>query len=1049
MSADGSEVGAVQIVDNVREGLVFACHQGWFAGADSTLTATETEHLLAISKLASLEDIELAYEVIDRVLKLAGRFTAAEILCKQLHRGLPSRGDTAGRLQQVLAGEGKVCIYEDYTWVDAAVVDMAGCAFKAVLTDKRSSPETNGYIFCAIHNLLMRLPHHARQLWELVGDSAREASESGNVKECQVGGGDALILMASASIWALEQTTAAVKGGNLHPNDDDKGLYTLVNGVRDYSLYQCSEKEDSGCWMFLHKEVKRSTLGIALCGCCEPPVPNILCNFRTSQKESLIAEGLTERADVASVLLQEVVKSGQTEILEKVAEGAVQSARLALNQISKLRKWGKLPSTVKKKIGPHARKLLVTALEALFTRPGCERVQSKMLAEEAIAALVTDLPIEAKMNSTFSSGIPPRIDDTNAFAVYFTARALLFIGQHEEANRLAALLLVVQPLFGTVNGNRVPREDIDIDGWKEKGRSLVARIATASPTEFTAACATRQPQRPTLAPELDVYSDLVSRWSWRSVGDQSVNTFDYYSKHVEIIERLHACVFWLRDSVILYDYEAGECLHWFDGTSQCVRWRSFDVSVGHQGRTYLVFFGERARQARTIVLLDCLKKGGRTNLMTATMDTSSFFPVLAAFSPAPNKGMSQLLHDSLLPWYLDSLDRYLQCEKVAFKTWERQSSGKAPGWALAIGGTPKEPYDITVFLTDEKAGHNHKAATAAEQEHFLNILLLGPVAFPLLLADEFMGKEVGDLSRRLGIDVGIEKALRKVASKFRARKVSLMGHAHKIVGVEFCSSNDRLVATSSGGNCDENVVKVWNYESGQCIFTTRDFGTQVLHMALTNGLLFATSVSGYPRPNSLSNDKVFVFNCGWSDRDDVGQILAELPNNGSTSVTSMMSVSSHPTVVVAYKDGGISLYKYPLPPLPTDELSSLSSQLSFSVSHERRINFTGRPLVSLSVGRLGEGFFAGATPWLYWSSFGESAAMTPGGEKFLAPTSEKMNCAHCGLFKGHTQSKKCGGCENARFCGPECSKAGWKSHKAVCKARQSANKKKGGEASEN
>jgi WD40 repeat protein len=264
-----------------------------------------------------------------------------------------------------------------------------------------------------------------------------------------------------------------------------------------------------------------------------------------------------------------------------------------------------------------------------------------------------------------------------------------------------------------------------------------------------------------------------------------------------------------------------------------------------------------------------------------------------------------------------------------------------------------------------------------------------------------------------------------------------MGHSRNILGVEFCSSSRSLVSTS----CNANLVKVWNYETGHCLFTIRDFQSAVFRMALGNGLLFAAS-EGIPsyskkssQPDSLSDDKVFVFNCGWSDKDDVGQILAALPNSGGRSVASMMHVSSHPTVVVSYRDGGISVYKYALP-------SSGSVGSRFSISHERRINLTGIPFFSLSAGRLGEGFFAGVSPWLYWASFGETAAVTPGGEKFLAPSSEKMNCAHCGLFKGHAQSKKCGGCGNVRFCGNTCLKAGWKSHKAACKAHQADIKKK-------
>jgi len=528
--------------------------------------------------------------------------------------------------------------------------------------------------------------------------------------------------------------------------------------------------------------------------------------------------------------------------------------------------------------------------------------------------------------------------------------------------------------------------------------------------------------------------DVVGRWTWRSAGDQSASDSDCYSSHVEIIERLHCCLFWLRGCLLLYDYETCECIHWFDGTDQEVRWHSVYVPIGH-GRTYLVFYGDRTH-ARAIVMADRLEKGGRTDLKTAGMGPATLNSILEAISP--DDGNLDALLDSLLPWYFECLDRYLSGSEIAFQSRKPQSGERDPGWAFAVGRTREEPFNVTVFFAEERVEQNHKTATAHEKDHFFNILLLGPFAFPLLLPDEFMGKEVGDLSRRLGIGVRIEKALRKVASKFRARKVSLTGHSRDILWVEFCSSGRSLVATS----CNAYLVKVWNYETGQCLFTIRDFQSSVFRMALGNGLLFAASerITRYAtkkssQPGSLSDDKVFVFNCGWSGKNDVGQILAGLPNSGGTPVVSIVHVSSHPTVVVSYRDGGINVYKYSLPPS-----DSLGSQLS--ISHERRINFTGSPFFSLSAGRLGEGFFAGVSPWLYWASFGETAAVTPGGEKFLAPSSEKMNCAHCGLFRGHTESKKCGGCGNVRFCGNACLKAGWKTHKAACKAQQVDTKKK-------
>jgi hypothetical protein len=158
LGEDGGEPGTTQMVYDVCSGLMYAAEQGWLGGKDACLSTAEAEHLLAISTLASFADSDLAFETIDKVFKAAGRLPTAELICKQLHRGLPSRGETAGRLLQVLAGEGKVPAYEDYTWVDVAVIDMAGCALKAVLADKRSGPETNDLVFHVIYSLLERHP---------------------------------------------------------------------------------------------------------------------------------------------------------------------------------------------------------------------------------------------------------------------------------------------------------------------------------------------------------------------------------------------------------------------------------------------------------------------------------------------------------------------------------------------------------------------------------------------------------------------------------------------------------------------------------------------------------------------------------------------------------------------------------------------------------------------------------------------------------------------------------------------------------------------------
>jgi hypothetical protein len=39
----------------------------------------------------------------------------------------------------------------------------------------------------------------------------------------------------------------------------------------------------------------------------------------------------------------------------------------------------------------------------------------------------------------------------------------------------------------------------------------------------------------------------------------------------------------------------------------------------------------------------------------------------------------------------------------------------------------------------------------------------------------------------------------------------------------------------------------------------------------------------------------------------------------------------------------------------------------------------------------------------------------------------------CGCNKGFTKTYKCGGCKTARYCGAECAKTAWKTHKKSCK----------------
>ena len=134
----------------------------------------------------------------------------------------------------------------------------------------------------AICHIYERLPHFARQLWGLVGDSVREVSAVGNVAEVNVGGADVLLFTVSNSIWMCEK-----KGGSFVL---ERGLW-----IPD-SFHTDDDRLNSAAWNFFDAEVRKSTLGISVCG-CTPPKANLKCGLENRQLAAARVNGALEKAE--------------------------------------------------------------------------------------------------------------------------------------------------------------------------------------------------------------------------------------------------------------------------------------------------------------------------------------------------------------------------------------------------------------------------------------------------------------------------------------------------------------------------------------------------------------------------------------------------------------------------------------------------------------------------------------------------------------------------------------------------------------------------------
>jgi hypothetical protein len=987
--ADMDSSNVSSLVEEVVQGLANAADLGWFFSQH--LTRGQAAHLLAVSFILNFACDELCFEVLDKVLDVAGGREAAAILTDWLRSPVPARGFLAGRLGVILVGGGREEI-ADHSWVTADDISSACSALVSVLDDPRSMDETNGWVFHTIYDMMEKMPHHAALIWQMCGDAVRRADAEDRVDRVQVGGAEQLLYTASCSVWLATLT------GEEHK---EPFKFTLTNGVyveRDADGYKHNNtdawKEQPGSWAFFLVEFKRSSLGIGSCR-CPVPKPNLFCNFEAVQVD-------VQRAKKAiTVAEQYAAKLPSTEAADVLR--AVTAARVALSEATKIRSYSS-----SEKLKATAGLLLADALEAQY--PLLPPAKAAQAAEEVVASLKAHLPSWLRYEHTRFEGIVRSHEE--ARAMLRSAKALVVLQKRSEAVDLGQKLHQAKMPPPSFRYRALSQSELA--HWQAQAAALLRELrgqAPAAPSPAKPPAAAVLPALAALSVKDDAFPDHVQRWSWRSAGSQADpgEKAPSFPVKVLIVDRLTVAVFWLRGSLLVWDYCTSTVLTWIDGfDDDNAGWDAVDTPLG----SVLIISRHRTGHSglTNMILLDAVTRGSRLDLAD---DSTQFSVILLHFLAAWDTTMPPVPHwaegtspHGCVAQYVAALgSRSARSAEVALDVlrecareigsffgatvFDHTSRRPGGGWALASGSAAATP--LLIQLVVSRPAQCERAA------------LLGPLAFPCLL--------------------------RRGAPE--TRTVSLQGHVSRVTGLRFSRQGDVLVSLDK-----QLGARIWDVEVGECLLTLSD-ETNVQSMALSHGLFFSTLFDW----SSSSPSHVKVFDCD-AGSPNVGKALATITCGPANPQKVLGVVALDTTVCVAFKNGVLDIHSFPTAADRRKAAASSSSSSSSSplLTHLRRLQLGALPFCSLQPSRSGTTLFVGASPYLYELQLPGAKGEATAAREWGRGEAERMNCAACGRYRGPDASQRCGGCRAARFCNDACLQAGWKDHKAACKAAAASGK---------
>jgi len=311
---------------------------------------------------------------------------------------------------------------------------------------------------------------------------------------------------------------------------------------------------------FFFEQFSRSSLGISKCR-CPVPRPTLFCNFEAH----LVQVNRAKKA--IAVAEQHAVRLASADASD-VAR-AVTAARVALSEVMTIRS---MSTDLKATAGL----LLADALEAQC--PLLPPAKARLAAEEVCAALKNHLPPWLRYPTSPLKGVVRSNEE--ARAMLRSARALGLLQRQSEAVELARNLrrstLPLPPYRW-----RVTISQVELERWQAQARELLRELK--SPAPAPPGPAPRVAESPLAMTVIDdAFPDLVQRWSWRSAGSQSApgDKDASFSHQVLVVERLACSIFWLRGSLLVWDYASSTVLTWVDGVEEETTWDVIDVPIG-------------------------------------------------------------------------------------------------------------------------------------------------------------------------------------------------------------------------------------------------------------------------------------------------------------------------------------------------------------------------------------------------------------------------------------------------------------------------------------
>jgi len=551
-----------------------------------------------------------------------------QYMCARLLEGdrIASRGHLSYTIKLMMCGEvGAASLGELLRgeiddlrgpWVEDGDVLMALAAMNAVLDDgQRIDPDTAEHVFRAIDGL-MAFPSSARSGWELVSANVRAINQADLVEEDE---NDAPMILRSAS-FAIHRQTVGIDA-------------TFTDGLDEEAEAEGEDRMNDGRWDFFLQEYRRSSLGIRGC-CCVPPTPRLYCMEKKKSMVRAECRELMEALEVEHTKCASYAEGPQrTQALKRVAKLASRTTNhLEQSRLYSVQYKGRDLKDAANLYGGQAMLELGRYDDAYdqFLNSG------------------------GYYGSGREGGTP--LNNDGACMLMGQAVCLYHIGKRDQALEKAEIVLTCQPRNIKCSrsdpqcdkhGYRpLNASEFNVDEWHLNASML---IASWEPANLTAKKKSGRPGKHNVfyvpgigsgvhslngggggggdggggggddgggdggagLNEIQVQEvkssqaipvpHCMGRWSWKSVGEVG----EHYDG-VLLIERLHLAMFWVRESILVWDYVEKVVYHWFDGVDTDVRFASVETDCG-----VIVYFFGHVNGGPAAVLIERLDRGGR------------------------------------------------------------------------------------------------------------------------------------------------------------------------------------------------------------------------------------------------------------------------------------------------------------------------------------------------------------------------------------------------------------------------------------------------------